>query len=146
MYSYPLRCKQHEQTKMFKVRYLNHHKRIYNVPTSEQLSLSYGMDFFFLRVTFRSMCIIHCFHEFNCRAELRPPVLIFSFQSVAKETIDVLDSRQQTGRVGLQFNSVHITHYESRNTKIELYLNDDENKYWHEIISCRNTSFGRCSG
>lgn len=90
--SFPSHCQQHEQTNIYKVRYLNHHKRINDVLTSEQESLSYGTDF--LRATYRLMSVIHCLHEFDCRAELRPPVLIFSFQSVAKETIDILDCRQ----------------------------------------------------
>jgi hypothetical protein len=49
----------------------------------------------------RLMSVIHRLDEFDSRAELGPPILIFSFQAVAKETVDVLNGRQQTRRISL---------------------------------------------
>ena len=50
---------------------------------------------------FSSVSIVHGFDEFDGRAELRPPVLILTFQPLAVETVDVFDGGQQTWRIGL---------------------------------------------
>jgi hypothetical protein len=73
----------------------------------EQLVFFESLCFVLAAWFFSSNSIVHGFDEFDGRAELRPPVLILTFQPLAVKTVYVFDGGQQTWRIGLRTKDFH---------------------------------------